>query len=198
MWLVHPMTQMGMTPKNHPNRLAGGGPVDDGTDDRATHPQDFAELNETYGPFTIDVAASPANTKCARYYTRHEDGLAHSWKGERVWCNPPFSDVGAWVRKAWAEHAGSRGIVMLLPATRTEQPWWQEMVEPYRDRDRGVLITRFLPGRRRFLRPGQTAIGPGERPPFGLVLLIWDGPVTGFPRPVYTGQPAAVDGGLDL
>jgi hypothetical protein len=62
-------------------------------------------------------------------------------------------------------------IVMLLPANRTEQGWWQEGIEAKRHDSR--LILRFLPGRLRFLKPGADAIKPNERPPFGCVLLIW-------------------------
>lgn len=90
-----------------------------------------------------------------------------------MWCNPPFSDIAPWVRKAWSEFDASLGIVMLLPANRTEQSWWQEMVEPYRDRQGSPLRVEFLPGRMRFLRRGQSQIGPNERPPFGCCLLIW-------------------------
>lgn len=97
----------------------------DVVDDRATHPLDFAQFEEDWGPFTIDVAAAAHNTKCDRFYDRDADGLTQSWAGETVWCNPPYSDIGPWVRKAWAEHAGARAIVMLLPANRTEQSWWQ-------------------------------------------------------------------------
>jgi phage N-6-adenine-methyltransferase len=145
----------------------------DVVDDRATHPLDFAAFTERHGPFTLDVAAAPHNTKCERFFTREQDGLARDWSGERVWCNPPYSDIAPWVRKAWDCWASTSGISMLLPASRTEQQWWQLMVEPYRDRAGSPLSVEFLPGRMRFLRPGRTHIGPGERPPFGCVLLTW-------------------------
>lgn len=64
-------------------------------------------------------------------------------------------------------------VVMLLPANRTEQGWWQRQVEPYRDRDRGLRV-EFLPGRLRFLSPGARRVGANERPPFGSCLLIWE------------------------
>lgn len=62
---------------------------------------------------------------------------------------------------------------MLMPANRTEQKFWQLMIEPFRDRPGSPLTTTFLPNRMRFLKPGQTAIGPNQRPPFGCVLLVW-------------------------
>lgn len=61
---------------------------------------------------------------------------------------------------------------MLLPANRTEQGWWQRLVEPHRDRGAG-LRTEFIAGRLRFLRRGETEIAPNNRPPFGCVLLVW-------------------------
>ena len=94
----------------------------------------------------------------------------------RVWCNPPYSDCGAWVRKAWVEWRSEDApglIVMLLPANRVEQGWWQDHVEPYRDRPGSPLRVEFLRGRMRFDRPGWTKPAKGDRPPFGCCLLIW-------------------------
>lgn len=146
----------------------------DSVDDRATHPLTFAELDERLGPFTLDVAAAAHNTKCPRFYDVDADGLAQDWSGHRVWCNPPYSDIAPWVRKAWCAHVDADRVVMLLPATRTEQQWWQHMVEPYRDRAGSPLRVEFLAGRMAFLRPGQTAVQSGERPPFGCALLVWE------------------------
>lgn len=137
--------------------------------DRGTDPAVFAALNERF-QFTIDVAASAANTKCERFYSIEDNGLEQSWAGERVWCNPPYSDIRPWVRKALTSDADL--IVMLLPANRTEQGWWQDLVEPFRDKP-GCLRVEFLRGRMRFIAPGAQLIGPNERPPFGCCLLIW-------------------------
>ncbi len=172
------MALSGFQAQNHPQQQNRRWPDDvDAVDDRATHPLDFADFDERFGPFTVDVAAAAHNTKCERYFTREQDGLAQSWAGERVWCNPPYSDIAPWIRKAWASYAAASGIVMLLPANRTEQQWWQLMVEPFRDRQHSPLSTLFLPGRMRFLKPGQTAVGPNNRPPFGCLLLTWTPPL---------------------
>lgn len=119
-------------------------------------------------------AAAPHNAKTERYYTLQDNGLEKSWAGERVWCNPPYSDIRPWVQKAWDEWVGSQAIVMLLPANRTEQGWWQDLVEPRRDR-RDDFRCEFLRGRRRFIQQGRDTIEANERPPFGLCLLIWSG-----------------------
>ena len=175
------MTLVGFKGQNHQQQVAVRGALDE-VDDRGTDPTWFATIAERFGGFTLDVAAAAHNAKCARYYTRADDGLALPWSSgpagprERVWCNPPYSNLGAWLAKAWAEWAEFAGpalIVMLLPANRTEQAWWQTHVEPFRDRADTGLSVEFLPGRMRFIRPGATEIGPNERPPFGCCLLVW-------------------------
>lgn len=129
----------------------------------------------------LDVAACDEAHLAERYFTKADDGLMQPWKG-RVWCNPPFSDIGPWVDKAWHEFNEARAITiaMLLPASRTEQPWWQSGVEAYRDGRAELLgstfTTHFLPGRTRFGHPGNPqGIGVGS-PPFGCVLLVWRKP----------------------
>jgi phage N-6-adenine-methyltransferase len=174
------VTLAGFKSRNHPQQTGARGALDE-VDDRGTHPDYFDPWNERFGGFTLDVAAAPHNAKCERFYTRADDGLTQSWQGsgERIWCNPPYSDLGAWVSKAWSEwrsFARPALIVMLLPANRVEQKWWQEQIEPFRDREGSPLHVEFLPGRMRFIRPG-VEIGPkGDRPPFGCCLVIWGDP----------------------
>jgi phage N-6-adenine-methyltransferase len=164
------MTLVGFKSTNHPQQTTARGARDD-VDDRGTRWDEFNPISERFGGFTLDVAAAPHNAKCADYYTREDDGLSQPWRG-RVWCNPPYSDLGAWVQKAWAELPNCETIVMLVPANRTEQKWWQEHVETARRA--GILQVEFLPGRMRFDRPA-AIIGPkGDRPPFGCALLIWN------------------------
>lgn len=178
------MSLVGYRASNHPQQVGRRG-ADDEIDDRGT-PQDFFDKLDAEFHFTLDVAAAPHNAKCAIYYTRAADGLIQPWTGS-VWCNPPYSGLGDWLTKAWYEwereawgHQGYQywrhpvdSIVMLLPANRPEQPWWQAYVEPYRDRPGSPLTVRFLPGRLRFIKPGATEIKPNERPPFGCCLLVW-------------------------
>jgi phage N-6-adenine-methyltransferase len=168
----------GFRASNHPQQTAQRGPslfaeygdITDEGDDRGTDPALFAAWDERF-LFTVDVAAAAHNAKCERFYTLEDDGLAQSWDRERVWCNPPYSNIRPWVQKAYDEISAEL-IVQLLPANRTEQSWWQEIVEPIRDRSRRLTV-HFLPGRPRFVqKPGLTA-AKGARPPFGCCLLIW-------------------------
>lgn len=182
-------------------------PVLPADDVRETPPERFAELSAAVGGFTLDVCATPQNAKCRRFYaldgfhdadvdaapfpTASLDGLTGSWRDERCWCNPPFSTIGDWVEKAWRA-ADAELVVMLVPATRTEQPWWHRWIEQWRDgrggypqelRQHGFappdwrLTTHFLASRWHFLKDGKPILDPktGRRssPKFGCCLLIW-------------------------
>ncbi len=181
---MHP----GFVPRNHPNQAKRRG-VDDSIDDRETPPCGFVPLHAEFD-FTLDAAASHDNTKLPRYCTPDGfflkdaagskaqlgtvDGLAIGWGGERVWCNPPFSGLRPWIEKAWDERQAEL-VCILLPNNRAEQPFYQELIEPYRDRAGSILTTRNLPKRRPFLYKGAT-IGnrTSKNPPFGITLCIWD------------------------
>ena len=166
------MRLVGCSARNHPQQA-----VRDWVDDRRTPRALFDRLHAEHG-FPLDVAASAANALLPRFYTRHDDGLLRSWQGERVWCNPPYSRLEPWLAKAWQEmRGGCELVVMLIPANRTEQKFWQEYVEPYRDgtsHDGVTLRTRFVARRQRFAAPDAPKPHKGDRPPFGVVLLTWE------------------------
>jgi len=160
--------------KNHPQQVArrqratlfGDVDLTDEVDDRGTPQALFDELDDEFH-FTVDVAASRENAKCDYYYDKERSGLTAHWGGERVWCNPPYSDLPSWVRKAHQE-VDAEVIVMLIPANRTEQPFWQTYIEPYRDGG-GRLVTQYLKGRTKFTKDGSTMGSPN----FASVLLVW-------------------------
>lgn len=169
------MSLVGFKARNHPQQVER-----DDVNDRRTPDDLFVPLHERHR-FTLDVAASSENAKLADFCTRETCGLERSWGGHRVWCNPPYSDLTPWVAKAWKAMTEERAesVVMLLPANRTEQRWWSDMIEPFRDGKAafcGVLLsTRFLKGRPRFGMPEGTPMPRGGwRPPFGCVLVTWE------------------------
>lgn len=155
--------------QNHPQQVAAPRAATS-VDDRATPWELFNPLHERFR-FTLDACASPRNAKLPRYRSIEDDGLAAEWHGERVWCNPPYSDIRPWVEKALRPAAEL--VVLLLPANRTEQGWWQDLIEPVRDRG-GIVRVEFLRHRQRFIRPDRDTIMPNDRPPFGVCLVIVD------------------------
>lgn len=68
------------------------------------------------------------------------DSLAIPWEFP-AFCNPPYSDIGAWVKKAWGESA--RGTVVLLIPSRTDTRWWHDYVMKAKE-------IRFIKGRLKF------------------------------------------------
>lgn len=162
---------MSFVARNHPQQVATRGALDD-VDDRRTPPDLLAECMELAGveAFDLDVAANDENAVAHHWYDINNDGVTCAWFG-RVWCNPPYSDIRRWVEKAVQSYPRCECIAMLLPANRTEQSWWQDLIEP--GRRLGIIDVHFLRGRRRFDRPGWTVPTKGDRPPFGLCLVVW-------------------------
>ncbi len=138
-------------------------------DERGTTPETLAWCAAKAGveKYGLDVAASQELHVCQDYMTKETDGLRQRWAGD-VWCNPPFSNIRPWVEKAWSEFgAGNvRSISMLIPGNRTEQPFWQELIEPNRDRPNNPLKTYYLLKRTKFK-------GFKGSPNFPCVLLVW-------------------------
>lgn len=172
------MSVVAFKAQNHPAQIADGGVVDE-VDDRRTPDDFFAGLHGEHR-FTIDVAASAENAKLPRFFTRKENGLSRSWAGERVWCNPPFSDLRSWVAKALLEtETGCPKVVMLLPDNRREQGFWQDLIEPVRDRGLGVS-TKSIRGRLKFgnaqgtIKQRRGGGTNGSTPPFGCVIVIFE------------------------
>jgi len=102
----------------------------------------FEKLNAQYN-FTLDLAATDQNHKCEKYFTKEIDGLKQDWTGV-CWCNPPYSNISAWVKKAYKEAQKGNVIVMLIPA-RTDTRWFHEWIYMMY----GVEV-EFLKGRLKF------------------------------------------------
>lgn len=170
------MSLVNFKPTNHPQQVGKRG-ASDTVDERITPDWLFAEYDARF-KFTVDVAANATNTKVSNFYDLRKDGLILPWRGHSVWCNPPYSNIAEWVKKAHEEFNTSDGmrwkteIVMLLPANRTEQKWWQTYIEPFRDRG-GWLKTEFLPRRINFGVPGNENGKWFSSSPFGLVVVIF-------------------------
>lgn len=114
------------------------------TDNWAT-PQDFFdELNREFG-FTLDPCADVDNAKCKKFFTREQDGLAQSWGGETVFCNPPYGrEIGKWVKKAHEESRKPDTVVVMLIPARTDTAWFHDFIY------KSAKEIRFIRGRLKF------------------------------------------------
>jgi phage N-6-adenine-methyltransferase len=86
------------------------------------------DLFQSLGEFQLDAAASSENALCEYFFSEEDDGLNQPWYAYRVWCNPPYSDISKWIKKAinetyYEKHCDE--VVFLLPA-RTCTKWFRE------------------------------------------------------------------------
>lgn len=123
-------------------------------------------LNQTF-TFTLDAASTHENAKCERHFTIEDDGLSQSWAGERVWLNPPYSQISPWMKKAYESARDDRSTVVCLVAARTDTRWWQDWVKGKANE------VEFLAGRVTFSRPGKDA----NTAPFPSAIVIYRPPI---------------------
>ena len=132
------------------------------SDEWATPQWLFDKLNSEFN-FTLDPASDGVNNKCAKHHTIQTNGLTHSWKGESVFINPPYSKTYDWVSKAYHEAAGGNTtIVMLLPA-RVDSRWVHDFcLDPLL-----VKSVTFIRGRLKFGNSKNSAPFPSMIVEFG-------------------------------
>ena len=143
------------------------------TDDWATPPEFFAEVQRRLGKFDLDVCADKANAKCERFISAEQDGLSQRWclaidQTTRRWCNSPYGRVlPKWIDKAIEEvRLGGVSVTYLAPA-RTDTRWFYKAF-------RAAKVVWFIKGRLKFG-------GHVSSAPFPSVLFLFDGgpPVDG-------------------
>lgn len=117
----------------------------------------FEKLNDEF-KFTLDPCCNNDNKLCDKYYTEEDDGLLQSWDNEIVYCNPPYSNIKEWVRKAYCEWDKNTTIVLLLPS-RTDTIWFHKYIY-------NIAEIRFIKGRLKFSNSKNSA-------PFPSMLVIY-------------------------
>lgn len=109
----------------------------------ATPQKLFDELDKEF-KFTLDVAATKFNAKCARFFDQNSNGLAQKWAPARCWMNPPYGlNLKHWMKKAWKESVDEGALVVCLVPSRTDTSWWHNYALEADE-------IRFLQGRIRF------------------------------------------------
>lgn len=145
-------------------------------------PQDFYDKLDQEFNFTCDVCSIPEDAKHKNFYSPEKDGLAQEWSGV-CFCNPPYSDISSWTKKAVTEAYRGVTIVMLIPS-RTDTKYFQNDILRYSvlsPESKNFTIEtelRFVPGRLKFgnrALPSWTEDGTHKLSPapFPSVVVIW-------------------------
>ena len=87
------------------------------------------------------------------------DGLTIEW-GNCSFCNPPYSKIADWCRKAYSEHIKGKTVVMLIPS-RTDTRYWHDYIMKANE-------IRFIKGRLKFGDSKNSA-------PFPSAIIIFKG-----------------------
>lgn len=150
------------------------------SDNWSTPPALVKVLREEF-KFTLEVCASAENRAMPDLpYMGLDNGLDamhNSWgqQGDFWYCNPPYSQLPAFVNRAYTQYCEQRPGVLLIPAY-TDTKYWDAVIGDVAD-------VRFLKGRLRFWidgKPGPTT----ARFPSALVeypsLVRWTQPQWGI------------------
>lgn len=144
------------------------------SDEWAT-PKDFYDkLNDLFGPFTLDPAATHENHKCDKYYTIEENGLVQSWKDEVVFLNPPYSrgKQKLWIEKAYNEalkYQHTKAVLLLPVRTDTK------IFHKYCLKADSIL---FVKGRLKFYNPTKKT---STAAPFPSMIVLFDKLPSNYP-----------------
>lgn len=92
-----------------------------------TPPDLFKNIDNVFH-FTIDGAASDSNTLCEHFFSEGNTFLTSTPEDQKIFVNPPFSELsnGEWTAKA-AELGKKNIVVMLLPAA-VETRYWHDSI----------------------------------------------------------------------
>lgn len=116
-----------------------------------TPPEFFDRLHAVHG-FTLDGASEPGNGLLRRASTAE---VPLSWAGERVFCNPPWSQIPPFV-----ELAATADFAVLLVPARTNCRWFHRALE--------------LGAHVEFFKPKLRFVGAPHVSPVDCVLLVFD------------------------
>jgi hypothetical protein len=113
----------------------------------------FEPLHAEFG-FTLDGASEPGNGLVPRASTAD---APLPWKGERVFCNPPWSNI-----RPFLEHAPDAELAVFLVPARTNARWFHRALE--------------LGGVPRFFKPKPKFVGAKHVSPVDCVLIVFGSP----------------------
>jgi phage N-6-adenine-methyltransferase len=94
-----------------------------GDQERAT-PQWLYDHFDKEFHFTFDAAASEKNHKHPHFFTKEQNALEQEWSGV-IWLNPPWNEIGPFMKKAYESAQRGASVVCLVPLWSTER-WFPE------------------------------------------------------------------------
>ena len=112
-------------------------------------------VEEHFGiQFEYDMAADKTNAKCPIFFDEGNDSLKMDWPRDKwCWLNPPFWNLGRWVKKVHQEvQLGSKAVTIwpLSGDRNMELAWKHAHVSVVHGRVwpliRGVMICRWEKG----------------------------------------------------
>lgn len=119
------------------------------SDEWSTPPDFYAKLDAEFH-LELDPCATLDNHKCDRYYTPEMNGLKQSWGQFRVFCNPPYSQLKAWIEKCHSAAVMGATVVLLIPARTDTKAFHQHIYDLEKWEARPGVKIRFLKGRLKF------------------------------------------------
>jgi site-specific DNA-methyltransferase (adenine-specific) len=135
-------------------------------------PKYFYELLNEKFKFTLDPCTDKDNwLGVKKFFTENQDGLKQNWKGEKVFVNPPFSNINSWVNKCYNEGIKENTIVVMIIPSRTDTRYWHNYVMKANE-------IWFCKGRVNFLLSGMK---PMHGSTFPLAVIVFKRFNFGFP-----------------
>lgn len=120
----------------------------------------YNKLNEEF-KFDLDPCSTDENAKCIEHFTKEDNGLSKDWRGRRVFCNPPYSEINKWVEKAYYETCKDNTLVVMLIPSRTDTKYFHNYIYNRTE-------IRFIKGRLKFSNSKNSA-------PFPSMVVIFRG-----------------------
>ena len=127
------------------------------SDKWGTPPELYQALNDEFHFDSFDP--------CPMSWTEGDaDGLLIDWTGDRIFVNPPYTNVRGWAAKCHAEFMKGK-LIVLLTNNYTDSMWFHEFVY-------GKHEVRFIKGRLKFVRMDGSV---GNANPRGSMISIFRG-----------------------
>lgn len=89
----------------------------------------------------MDVAASHTNHLLDVYFTKYINAFHFNWTKD-FYMNPPYSDVGKWVARAYDQHKLFNVTGIALIYAKVGNTWWHKYIY---DSDKDIWLADFYP-----------------------------------------------------